>query len=131
MSVEACGSAETGTSGGAGAIAQTRHWRSAPTLSTSAHDTRGAPRPWPIDPDWAPAWLLEWQRHHADVRECVDGGAYLAHPFPATTVADPFADVVGRPLAHPTSIRTGQLCRLVFRSADMGHDRPGADDDNC
>ncbi|MGW4809350.1 Helicase associated domain protein [Kitasatospora sp. NPDC004272] len=39
-----------------------------------------------IDPDWNPAWPMEWQRHYAAVAECVDGGAGLADLLPGVTI---------------------------------------------
>ncbi|TLQ38765.1 DEAD/DEAH box helicase [Streptomyces marianii] len=39
-----------------------------------------------IDPDWNPAWPLDWQRHYAGVRECLAGGAQLADLTPGVTL---------------------------------------------
>nr|WP_243876592.1 helicase associated domain-containing protein [Streptomyces sp. 846.5] len=40
-----------------------------------------------IDPDWNPAWPLDWQRHYAGVRECVTQlGAELADLEPGVTI---------------------------------------------
>ncbi|MEZ0096200.1 Helicase associated domain protein [Streptacidiphilus sp. EB129] len=40
-----------------------------------------------IDPDWNPAWPLEWQRHYAGVRECVtELGADLVDLEPGVTI---------------------------------------------
>ncbi|MFB7477059.1 Helicase associated domain protein [Kitasatospora sp. NPDC056184] len=39
-----------------------------------------------IDPDWNPAWPLDWQRHYAAVRECVQGGAELSDLLPGVTL---------------------------------------------
>ncbi|MFD7596298.1 Helicase associated domain protein [Kitasatospora sp. NPDC059812] len=39
-----------------------------------------------IDPDWNPAWPLDWQRHYAAVTECVQGGAQPADLLPGVTV---------------------------------------------
>ncbi|WP_030622637.1 helicase associated domain-containing protein [Streptomyces sclerotialus] len=50
-----------------------------------------------IDPDWNPAWPIDWQRHYAAVRECLTGGAAVADLLPGDTVDG--ADV-GRWLAR-------------------------------
>ncbi|KOV13295.1 helicase [Streptomyces sp. XY431] len=39
-----------------------------------------------IDPDWNPAWPLDWQRHYAAVADCLDGGAQLADLLPGVTI---------------------------------------------
>ncbi|MFC5664989.1 helicase associated domain-containing protein [Kitasatospora misakiensis] len=39
-----------------------------------------------IDPDWNPGWPLEWQRHYAAVRVCVQGGAKLSDLLPGVTI---------------------------------------------
>ena len=40
-----------------------------------------------IDPDWNPAWPLEWQRHYAGVKECVtELGAQLVDLEPGVTI---------------------------------------------
>ncbi|MER7674684.1 Helicase associated domain protein [Kitasatospora sp. NPDC096128] len=39
-----------------------------------------------IDADWNPEWPLDWQRHWAAVRECVEGGAQLADLLPGVTL---------------------------------------------
>ncbi|MFP8945313.1 Helicase associated domain protein [Streptomyces fenghuangensis] len=42
-----------------------------------------------IDPDWNPAekgWTVDWQRHYAKVRACLDGGATLDEIRPGVTV---------------------------------------------
>jgi hypothetical protein len=40
-----------------------------------------------IDPDWNPAWPLDWQRHYAGVRECVtELGAELVDLEPGVTI---------------------------------------------
>ncbi|MGW3045626.1 Helicase associated domain protein [Kitasatospora sp. NPDC001159] len=39
-----------------------------------------------IDPDWNPAWPLDWQRHYAAVGECLDGGAQPADLVPGVTI---------------------------------------------
>ena len=40
-----------------------------------------------IDPDWNPAWPLEWQRHYAGVKECVtELGAELVDLEPGVTI---------------------------------------------
>lgn len=50
-----------------------------------------------IDPDWNPAWPIDWQRHYAAVRECLTGGARVQDLLPGVTVDG--ADV-GRWLAR-------------------------------
>ncbi|MEV7783647.1 Helicase associated domain protein [Kitasatospora sp. NPDC088351] len=39
-----------------------------------------------IDPDWNPAWPLDWQRHYAAVADCLDGGAQLSDLLPGVTI---------------------------------------------
>ncbi|WP_461012103.1 helicase associated domain-containing protein, partial [Streptomyces capparidis] len=39
-----------------------------------------------LDPDWRPAWPIDWQRHYAMLRQCLDGGATLAEVLPGVTV---------------------------------------------
>ncbi|MGW3045657.1 helicase associated domain-containing protein [Kitasatospora sp. NPDC001159] len=39
-----------------------------------------------IDPDWNPGWPLDWQRHYAAVRECLQGGAQPTDLLPGVTV---------------------------------------------
>ncbi|MFD7596308.1 Helicase associated domain protein [Kitasatospora sp. NPDC059812] len=39
-----------------------------------------------IDPDWNPAWPLDWQRHYAAVADCLDGGAQLGDLLPGVTI---------------------------------------------
>ncbi|RKN38498.1 DEAD/DEAH box helicase [Streptomyces hoynatensis] len=39
-----------------------------------------------IDPHWNPAWPLEWQRNHAALRQCIDGGATPGDILPGVTV---------------------------------------------
>ncbi|MFI9029901.1 Helicase associated domain protein [Streptomyces sp. NPDC053560] len=68
-----------------------------------------------IDPDWNPAWPIDWQRHYAAVRECLTGGAAVADLLPGVTVNG--ADI-GRWLARQrehttwTKLSAGQRERL-------------------
>ncbi|GAB2628314.1 DEAD/DEAH box helicase [Streptomyces capparidis] len=39
-----------------------------------------------LDPDWRPAWPIDWQRNYAMLRQCLDGGATLAEVLPGVTV---------------------------------------------
>ncbi|MEU8138222.1 DEAD/DEAH box helicase [Streptodolium elevatio] len=39
-----------------------------------------------IDPDWNPAWPLDWQRHYAGVRETLTAGATLDQLVPGVTI---------------------------------------------
>ncbi|MFI8998651.1 Helicase associated domain protein [Streptomyces sp. NPDC053542] len=68
-----------------------------------------------IDPEWNPAWPVDWQRHYAAVRECLAGGARVEDLLPGVTVSG--ADI-GRWLArqreHTTwsKLSAGQRERL-------------------
>ncbi|GGX57667.1 helicase associated domain-containing protein [Streptomyces noursei] len=35
-----------------------------------------------IDPDWNPAWPIDWQRHYAALADLLDQGATLAEVLP-------------------------------------------------
>lgn len=67
-----------------------------------------------IDPDWAPAWPVDWQRHYAAVRGLVDAGTGVGDIGPGTTVHG--ADV-GRWLNRQRSgwakLSAGQRDRLA------------------
>ncbi|GAA2753006.1 DEAD/DEAH box helicase [Kitasatospora cinereorecta] len=39
-----------------------------------------------IDPDWNPAWPIDWQRHYAAVAACLEGGARIEDLLPGVTV---------------------------------------------
>ncbi|WP_345676535.1 helicase associated domain-containing protein [Yinghuangia aomiensis] len=39
-----------------------------------------------IEPDWNPAWPLDWQRHYAGVRESLTAGAKLDELIPGVTI---------------------------------------------
>ncbi|POX36382.1 helicase [Streptomyces sp. Ru73] len=68
-----------------------------------------------IDPDWNPAWPIDWQRHYAAVRECLTGGAAVADLLPGVTVN---GNDIGRWLARQrehitwTKLSAGQRERL-------------------
>lgn len=38
-----------------------------------------------IDPDWAPAWPVDWQRHHAGLRTLIEAGGTVADILPGVT----------------------------------------------